>query len=254
MPPKPRNVEDYLMHGCGRCALGGTPECKVHPWAEVLRLLRVTVLESELNEGIKWGAPCYTYGGKNILMLSALKQQVVLSFFRGAEIKDVAGVLELPGENTRFARCIRITEVTAVAALKPVLLSYIAEAIKIETSGKAAEPTESAAMEPPEELLQAFATNAEFKAAFTALTPRRQRGYLIYFASSKRSKTKAARIEKCMPKIFSGKGWNERPWMLNIVFLQRIVLSILVAHTWCFFSPILVVNCILWEYFRRSYG
>ncbi|MGZ0656985.1 YdeI/OmpD-associated family protein [Coraliomargarita sp. W4R72] len=211
MTAKPTNVDEYLKDGCGRCALGGTPQCKVHPWHEVLRMLRAIVLESELTEEIKWGAPCYTHASKNILMLSALKERVVVSFFRGAEIKDVADVLELPGENTRFARCIRITEVTAVAALKPVLLSYIAEAIKIETSGKAAEPTESAAMEPPEELLQAFATNAEFKAAFTALTLGRQRGYLIYFASAKQSKTKAARIEKCMPKIFSGKGWNERP-------------------------------------------
>jgi uncharacterized protein YdeI (YjbR/CyaY-like superfamily) len=94
--------------------------------------------------------------------------------------------------------------------LKPVLLSYIAEAIELEKSGKAAEPSEPAAMEQPEELLQAFKANAEFKAAFAALTPGRQRGYLIYFASAKQSKTKAARIEKCMPKVFSGKGWNER--------------------------------------------
>ncbi|WP_308950383.1 DUF1801 domain-containing protein [Thalassobacterium maritimum] len=83
MPPKPTNVDEYLKDGCGRCALGGTPDCKVHPWAEVLRSLRAIVLQTELVEVIKWGAPCYTYAGKNVLMLGALKESVVLSFFSG---------------------------------------------------------------------------------------------------------------------------------------------------------------------------
>tara|TARA_R110002111_G_scaffold240026_1_gene301686 strand:+ start:73 stop:705 length:633 start_codon:yes stop_codon:yes gene_type:complete len=210
MPPKPENVDDYLNDGCGRCALGGTPDCKVHPWAAILLSLREVILSSGLTEEIKWGAPCYTHLGRNILMMGALKECVVVSFFRGSEIKDVADILELPGENTRFARCIRISDLGRIAALKPALLSYIAEAVEIEKSGKPAVPSQSADLELPEELQQAFRANAEYEAAFTALTPGRKRGYLLHFASAKQSKTKVARIEKCMPKILIGKGWNER--------------------------------------------
>ncbi|HBR92541.1 MAG TPA: hypothetical protein DEA90_00060 [Opitutae bacterium] len=210
MPPKPTNVDEYLKDGCGRCALGGTPDCKVHPWAEVLRSLRAIVLQTELVEVIKWGAPCYTYAGKNVLILGALKESVVLSFFRGSEMKDTAAILDLPGENTRFARCIRFKNTETVASLEEALLGYVAQAIEIEKSGKAVSDPKLGQPAYPQELIEAFEQNSDFKAAFAALTPGRQRGYLLYFTSAKQSKTKAARIEKCMPKVFSGKGWNER--------------------------------------------
>jgi len=210
MSVKPANVDQYMESGCGRCKFGGTPQCKVHAWAEELRLLRGIVQESELTEELKWSAPCYTHDGKNILMLSALKESVTVSFFQGAAMKDPENILEKPGENSRFARYIRFTDTQTIASLKPAILTYIQEAIEVQKSGEKVDVGNSATLEHPDELIQIFETNPDFEEAFSALTPGRQRGYLLHFTSAKQSKTKTARIEKSMPKIFNGKGWNER--------------------------------------------
>jgi len=210
MSIKPGNVDQYLESGCGRCVLGGTPQCKVQSWTEELRLLRRTLRESGLTEELKWSAPCYTYDGKNILMLAALKESVTVSFFQGAQMKDPENILEKPGENSRFARYIRFTDIQTIALLKPVIPGYIHEAIEIAKSGKKLDVSNDSLVEYPQELIRMFEANPGLEEAFSALTPGRRRGYLIYFSSAKQSKTKIARIEKCMPKIFSGKGWNER--------------------------------------------
>ena len=210
MPIKPNDVEQYLESGCGRCELGGTPRCKVHAWHEELPLLRSIIRESGVTEEIKWSVPCYTHGGKNILMLSALKESVVISFFRGAQMKDLENILEKPGENSRFARYIRFTDVQTIAALKPTILSYIQEAIDLEDAGVEIAGSHDDLPDYPEELIQAFEADPAFEEAFAALTPGRQRGYLLHFSSAKQSKTRIARIEKAMPQIFLGKGWNER--------------------------------------------
>ncbi len=210
MPLKPETVDQYLENGCGRCEFGGTPQCKVRPWVEVLSSLRSIINESALTEEIKWGAPCYTYAGKNILTLSALKESVVVSFFRGAELQDLENILEKPGKNSRFARYIRFTDAERISTLNSAILAYIREAIELEKSGKKAEASKDVSLEYPEELIQIFEAKPDFEEAFSALTPGRQRGYLIYFSSAKQSKTKVARIKKFMPKIFEGKGWNER--------------------------------------------
>jgi len=210
MPVKPDNVDQYLESGCGRCEFGGTPQCKVNSWVEELRLLRGILQASGLTEEIKWGAPCYTHSGKNILMLSALKECVTVSFFQGAQLKDPENILEKPGANSRFARYIRFTDAQTIASLKPAILSYIQEAVEIEKSGKKLDVSNDAPQEYPDELIQMFEANPDFKEAFSTLTPGRQRGYLIHFSSAKQSKTRTTRIEKCMPKIFTGKGWNER--------------------------------------------
>ncbi len=210
MSDKPETVDQYLQSGCGRCPLGGTPACKVKPWVEQLHLLRAILWGSGLTEVVKWGAPCYTHGGLNILMLSALKDSVVVSFFRGAYLKDPQNVLERPGEHSRFARYMRFTDTRTIASLKPTLLSYIQEAIVLAASGPRVDTGKDAPLAYPKELIQAFEANPAFEAAFSALTPGRQRGYLIHFSSAKQSKTKMARIEKCMPRVFAGKGWNER--------------------------------------------
>ena len=210
MPIKPKNVTQYLKNGCGRCEFGGTPQCKVRSWDNELHLFREILLESKLIEEIKWSAPCYTSNGKNILMLSALKDSVVISFFRGAEMKDPENILEKPGDNSRFARYIRVTDTQTISSLKQVILSYIREAIEIENSSRRADSGKDVPLDYPEELVQLFETNPDFEEAFSALTPGRKRGYLIHFSSAKQSKTKVARIEKCMPNIFNGKGWNER--------------------------------------------
>jgi uncharacterized protein YdeI (YjbR/CyaY-like superfamily) len=210
MSVKPENVDQYIESGCGRCEFGGTLQCKVKSWDEELRLLRGVLQQSGLTEEIKWSSPCYTHEGKNILMLSALKESVVVSFFQGAQMKDPENILEKPGENSRFARYIRFTDVQTITSLKASILNYIQEAIELEHSENKANVSNNAPLEYPEELIQLFETNSDFEEAFSALTPGRQRGYLIHFSSAKQSKTKLARIEKYMPKIFSGKGWNER--------------------------------------------
>ncbi len=163
-----------------------------------------------MTEELKWSAPCYTDNGKNILMLSTLKESVTISFFQGAQMQDPEKLLEKPGENSRYARYIRFTDAQTVVSRKPVILSYIQQAIEIKKSGKKVDVSNDAPLESPEELIQMFESDPGFEEAFSALTPGRQRGYLLHFSSAKQSKTRTARIEKSMPKIFSGKGWNER--------------------------------------------
>lgn len=210
MPVKPKSVDQYLNSGCGRCKFGGTPDCKVKTWTQELNLLRKILQQSGLTEAIKWSAPCYTHQGRNILMLSTLKESVTISFFRGAELSDPENVLEKPGENSRFTRYIRFTDAKQIRSLKKVILDYVREALEVEESGKKAKGSEDAVRQHPDELTQIFEANPKFEQAFAALTPGRRRGYLIHFSSAKQSKTRTARIEKCMPKIFAGKGWNER--------------------------------------------
>jgi uncharacterized protein YdeI (YjbR/CyaY-like superfamily) len=211
MPVRPSSFHQYIKDGCGRCELGGTPQCKVRAWGEELGQLRDYLQDSGLEVGIKWGAPCYTHNGKNILMLSALKDSVVVSFFRGAELADKEGILEKPGENSRFARYLRFTGLESILGRKEIVLAYIREAVALEESGTQAkgrgdEPEE----EYPPELLQAFQADPEFEKAFAALTPGRKRGYLIHISSAKQPKTRFARIEKFRDKIIQGKGWNNR--------------------------------------------
>ncbi len=137
-------------------------------------------------------------------------ESVTISFFQGALMKDPENILEKPGENSRYARYIRFTDAQTVVSRKPVILSYIQEAIEIKKSGKKVDVSNNAPLEAPEELIQLFESDPVFEEAFSALTPGRRRGYLLHFSSAKQSKTRTARIEKSMPKIFSGKGWNER--------------------------------------------
>lgn len=206
---KPRSVEDYLLNGCGRCALGGTPACKVHSWEPELEQLRRIVLDCELIEELKWDVPCFTYKKNNIVIVSAFKAYASISFFKGALLKDEEGILEKPGPNTQAGRLIKFASVAQILKLEPKIKAFIYEAIEVEKAGlKVAYKKD---VEPyPEELVQAFDRNSDFKAAFEALTPGRQRGYLLHFSQPKQSATRQSRIEKCMAKIFEGKGWNDR--------------------------------------------
>lgn len=205
-----KNVDNYFIEGCGRCPLGGTPQCKVHTWAHELELLRNTLLESELKEECKWGVPCYTYQGANVVMLSAFKEYCCLSFFKGILLKDPNQILSKQGENTYEARLIRFTTIQEIKNLESEIQSFIAEAIEVEKSGLKVPPREHSALEFVEELQQKLEDDPSFKSAFEALTPGRQRGYNIYFSQAKQSATRSSRIEKSMNKIFVGKGWNER--------------------------------------------
>lgn len=203
-------VDLYLTEGCGRCPLWRTPDCKVHPWAEELAALRPILLETELTEELKWKVPCYTFEGSNILIMSAFKEYCSLSFFKGALLKDPEGVLEKPGENTQAGRLIRFTDVQRIVELAPVIKAYVAEAIEVEKAGLDVVYKKTSEFEVPDELVDVFEEDPQFQEAFDALTPGRQRGYLLHFAGAKQSKTRRARIEKYRDQIFDGKGMHDR--------------------------------------------
>jgi uncharacterized protein YdeI (YjbR/CyaY-like superfamily) len=204
-----RDIDTYFSEGCGRCSLGGTPECKVHTWATELNLMRQLILECGLTEEVKWGSPCYTFQGSNVLLIGAFKEKVVLSFLKGALINDEAGILEWPGENSQSAKVFKVTKADQIRAHRDLLKAYIFEAVELERSGAKVETKKATDQDWPAELVQQFTAQPAFKQAFLALTPGRQRGYLMHFNSAKQAKTKEGRILKCMPKIFEGKGMQE---------------------------------------------
>lgn len=206
---KPANVDQFLLNGCGRCRLGGTPDCKVHRWEEELKYLRALVLECGLAEEVKWGAPCYTINKKNVVMLAAFNDCCAISFMKGSLLKDTERILEKPGENTQAGRVVRFTSLEQIVHLADTLKDYIREAMKLEAAGAKAKWTASAELEFPDELLEAFEQQRELEHAFKALTPGRQRGYVIFFTGAKQSKTRKSRIEKCTPDILAGKGMHD---------------------------------------------
>lgn len=203
-------VDLYLAKGCGRCPLWRTPECKVHPWQEELATLRPILLDTELTEELKWKVPCYTFEGNNIAIMSAFKEYCSLSFFKGALLKDPEGILEKPGEHTQAGRLIRFTDVQKIGALEPVIKAYIAEAIEVEKAGLDVEYKKVSDFDVPDELVDIFEEDPQFQEAFDALTPGRQRGYLLHFSGAKQAKTRRSRIEKYRDQIFDGKGMHDR--------------------------------------------
>lgn len=202
-------VDNYFAVGCGRCPLGGTPDCKVHPWQEEMKQLRRILLDTELTEEVKWSVPCYTFEDNNVLILSAFKDYCALSFFKGVLLKDPDDILIQPTKNTQASRLIRFTDVERVLELEPILKAYVAEAIDVEKAGLKVEYKDTADFDFPDELLSKFEDDPTFAAAFDALTPGRQRGYLLHFSSAKQSQTRVRRIEKCKPRIFEGKGFHD---------------------------------------------
>ena len=178
-------------------------------WREETKALRAMALGCGLTEELKWGKPCYSLEGSNVVILQGFKESCALLFCKGALLKDPKGLLEKPGENTQAARRIPFTSVQEIVKLKPVLTAYIKAAIAVEKAGLQIEYEKSP--EPmPEELKRKLAEVPALKTAFSALTPGRQRAYILHFASAKQSETRTARIEKCRAKILRGEGFNER--------------------------------------------
>ncbi|MEQ9308966.1 MAG: YdeI/OmpD-associated family protein [Balneolaceae bacterium] len=201
-------VDKYLINGCMRCPLGATPECKVNDWIEELKLMRQILLETELTEELKWSAPCYTFDGNNVLMLSALKDSTVVSFFKGSLMKDPHGILTAPGKNSQAARYVKVTSIQQIHELEESIKAYVKEAIEIEKADLKVEFKQNP--EPiPEELQWKLDKDPIFKNAFESLTPGRQRGYIIHFSQPKQSKTRESRIEKCIPNILNGIGMHD---------------------------------------------
>lgn len=202
-------VDLYFLEGCGRCPLGGTPECRVHQWEEALHLLRLTILDSGLTETLKWKHPCYTYGNSNLILLGAFKEYCMISFIKGALLKDEANVLELPGENSHAGRVIRFTNVEKVIALAPTIKDFIAQSIENEKQGLKIAQKQVSDYDIPIEFEQKMQEYPPLRVAFESLTPGRQKGYLIYFSQPKQAKTREARVEKYMQQILDGKGFYD---------------------------------------------
>ena len=202
------DVDRYLEKGCGRCPLGSTPDCKVHPWVDHLQALRTLVLECGLTEELKWSVPSYTLEGKNILLLSALKECATISFFKGSLLEDDKGWLEKPGPNSQATRYMKFIDVNTIQISRAEIKEYILQAIEVEKAGlkvdfkKNPEPI-------PEELESKFEADPMLKSAFEALTPGRQRGYILYFTQPKRSETRLRRIQKHIPNILNGLGLHD---------------------------------------------
>ena len=177
-------------------------------WQKELNKLRSVIRSCGLTEEVKWGKPTYTYGKSNVVILIPLKEHLALMFCKGALLKDARHVLENVGQS-QAPRWIKFDSVPAITKLESVVKSYIREAIKNEKAGLEVKYKETSEYPVPDELKAKFAKAPAFKKAFEALTPGRQRGYLMYFANAKQSKTRQARIEKSTPAILKGKGHLE---------------------------------------------
>lgn len=201
------SVESYLAEGCGRCEHYQTPQCKVHLWTEELLALREILKSSDLEETMKWGSPCYTFDGKNVAMMGSFRDYCSISFFKGVLLEDPKGVLEAPGPNSRHARLLKFRSLEDVERLAPQALDFLNQAVEIEKKGL---KVEAAEVEPlPDELEARLMAEDGLWDAFEALTPGRQRSFILHVAGAKNTETRVRRAEKCVPKIWAGKGFNE---------------------------------------------
>jgi uncharacterized protein YdeI (YjbR/CyaY-like superfamily) len=178
-------------------------------WQEEIRKLRTTVLDCGLTEVLKWGCPCYTYEKTNIVLIHVFKDYCALLFFKGSLLHDTEGILIRQSKNVQVARQVRFTSVREIVRLRSVLKSYIFEAIEVEKSGLKPKLKKTSEYGIPEEFQKKLDKAPALKTAFKALTPGRQRGYLLYFSAPKLSKTRTSRIEKSVKQILNGKGLND---------------------------------------------
>jgi uncharacterized protein YdeI (YjbR/CyaY-like superfamily) len=179
-------------------------------WQEELAKLRMILLDGGLTEELKWGKPCYTFQESNLVIMIGFKPHCALLFCKGALLKDADGILIQPTENTQAARQVRFTNVREIVELEPILKTYISEAMAVEKAGLKVNYKKASEFLIPEELQNKFDEKPALKTAFNALTPGRQRGYILYFSAAKQSKTRESRVEKCMQQILNGKGLNDQ--------------------------------------------
>jgi uncharacterized protein YdeI (YjbR/CyaY-like superfamily) len=183
---------------------------KAKKWQEEFKELRTIILDCELTEELKWGKPCYTFQKSNIVIIQGFKEYCALMFFKGALLKDTNGLLVASSENMQAPRQIRYTNLREIVEMEPILKAYIQEAVEVEKAGLQVNYKKTSEYEVPEEFQKKLDEMPPLKMAFKALTPGRQRGYLLYFSGAKQSKTRAARVEKYVEKILSGKGLNDQ--------------------------------------------
>jgi len=182
---------------------------KAKNWKEEFEALRTIVLDCELIEDFKWMHPCYTFQGKNIVLIHGFKEYCALLFHKGALLKDPHGILIQQTENVQAARQIRFTSVQEIDEMQLILKAYIDEAIEVEKAGLQVDYKKTTEYIIPEELQNKFVEIPDLKTAFEALTPGRQRAYIFYFSAPKQSKTRDSRVEKYLPHILGGKGLDD---------------------------------------------
>jgi uncharacterized protein YdeI (YjbR/CyaY-like superfamily) len=182
---------------------------KAGKWQAAIQKLRTLGLACDLIEELKWGCPCYTYQKSNIVLIHVFKEYCAFLFFKGALLKDKKGILIQQTENVQAARQIRFTDVKQIDKLEKALKAYIYEAVEIEEAGLKVPLKKTTEFKMAEEFKKKMAKSAALKTAFYALTPGRQRGYLLHFSSAKQSKTREARVEKCVTRILEGKGLED---------------------------------------------
>jgi len=178
-------------------------------WQEEYEKLRMIILECGLTEELKWGCPCYSFEKKNIVLIHGFKEYCAVLFMKGVLLKDEENILIQQTENVQSARQIRFRDIREIYDLEPLLKAYIQEAIEVEKAGLKVDLKKTAEFNMPEEFRRKLEHNPTLKTAFEALTPGRQRGYLLYFSAAKQSKTRDARIEKYLPQILKGKGLDD---------------------------------------------
>lgn len=177
-------------------------------WNEEVTELRKILLTTKLEEDMKWGYPCYTHNGSNIVIIQPFKSYLGLMFFKGTLLKDAKKVLINNGPNSQYTKRIEFASVAEVKKLASTIKAYVKEAVKAEESGEKPEVKQKA-IPVPVELKKMFAANSKLKKAFSSLTPGRQRAYLFFITAAKQSATRLSRIEKCTPKILQGKGLHD---------------------------------------------
>lgn len=182
---------------------------KPSQWQEEYKLLRSLALDCDLTEELKWGKPCYTLNSSNIVLIHGFKEYCALLFHKGALLNDEQNLLIQQTENVQAARQLRFTSYDQIHDMQDDIKAYIKDAIRVEQAGLKVEMKKTAEYEMPEELQEKLNADSELEEAFYSLTPGRQRGYLLYFSQAKQAKTRVARIEKYIPHILAGKGFND---------------------------------------------
>ena len=183
---------------------------KANKWREEFEKLRMIILDCGLAEELKWGKPCYMFQNSNIVIIQGFKEYCALMFFKGALLHNANGILVKIGENTQAARQIRFTNVREIAGMETILKACIYEAIEVEKAGLKVNLKKTAEFNVPSEFQNKLDENPVLKTAFDALTPGRQRAYILYFSSPKQSKTRESRVEKCIKQILVGKRLNDQ--------------------------------------------
>lgn len=178
-------------------------------WREEFIKLRGIILDCGLKEELKWGVPCYTYDNKNVVLIHGFKEYCAILFHKGVLLKDPEQILIIQSKNVQSARQVRFTNIQQIIELEPIIKTYIKEAIEVEKAGLKVEFKKTEEFNMPDEFKEFLEEMPDLKSAFEALTPGRQRAYLLHFSAPKQSKTRVARIEKSIQRIFEGKGLND---------------------------------------------